>query len=341
MFPMQQEQSVNRDIIVLGGSAGSTAPLRDILAQLPADFPASVFVVQHRAPSRQAETKAWSFSLPSAVAEDGAKVERSRIYVAPADRHLYFEDGKLRVRNGPRENMARPSIDVLFRSAAVVYGPRVVGVILSGTLDDGVVGLAAIKRCRGVTVVQDPSDALADELPYNALESQPLHRLPAAQIPKLLAALVEQPVAAEHSVPSDIALEAHAATVAMTDPAGLDQLAEPSHLTCPECQGPLWRLPAGVDEHYRCEVGHAYNAQSLFSDQSRELERALWVAYRTLIERARLLERLAEGDQSRGRASSALGYAARMREVRQHARSVLSALSVTEGWNHTDPGGGG
>ena len=299
---MQQEQSVHHDIIVFGGSAGSTAPLKGILAQLPSDFPASVFVVQHRALTKQSESlNGWSFALPSVIAEDGAKVERSRIYVAPANRHLYFEDGTVRVRNGPRENMARPSIDVLFRSAAVVYGPRVVGVILSGTLDDGVAGLAAIRRCRGVTVVQEPSDALADELPSNALESHPTHRLPASGIPELLSALVGQPVSAEHSVPSDIALEAHAATAAMTNPRGLDQLAEPSHLTCPECQGPLWRLPAGVDEHYRCDVGHAYNAQSLFSDQGRKLERALWVAYRTLIERARLLERLAEGDQNRGR----------------------------------------
>src|SRR5687768_14252992 len=115
---MQEPQGVSQDIIVLGGSAGSTAPLRQILGQLPADFPASLFVVQHRAVSVAPETiKGWSFALPSSIAEDGTKVERSRIYVAPADRHLFFEDGEVRVRKGPRENMARPSIDVLFRSA--------------------------------------------------------------------------------------------------------------------------------------------------------------------------------------------------------------------------------
>jgi two-component system chemotaxis response regulator CheB len=206
----------------------------------------------------------------------------------------------------------------------------VVGVILSGTMDDGVAGLLAIRRCRGVTVVQDPLDAAADELPRNALDAAPEHLVPADEIAPLLTGLVQRTVPAEYGIPSDLALEAHAAAAAMTDSHGLKQLAEPTHLSCPECQGPLWRLEGPKDEHYRCEVGHAYSPPTLYRDQGKTLERALWVAYRTLTERARLLERMVQHDRARGMASSAGGFADRLSEVQAHAKAVLAALSAAD-----------
>jgi two-component system chemotaxis response regulator CheB len=328
---VQEQNDPGRNIIVIGGSAGSSAPLKRLLSELPADLPASVFVVQHRAVSSVADsTRGWSSSLPVAMAENGMPVERSRVYVAPVNRHLFLEDGVMRVLTGPRENMVRPSIDVLFRSAAVAHGPRVIGVILSGTMEDGVQGLIAIRRCRGVAVVQDPADALSNELPKHALQASPAHRVAAAGLAELLARLARESVAVAHNVPSDLALEARAAVAAMTDPAGMEGMAEASHLSCPECQGPLWRIPSADDEHYRCEVGHAYGTETLFRDQGKTLERALWVAYRTLIERARLLERLVEHDRSRGNTSIASGYAQRLHEIQEHARAVLRALSATD-----------
>ena len=328
--PTTDDQTVRRDIIVIGGSAGSGAPLKRILSELPENFGGSVFVVQHRAAEARDTKLVGSFRLPMSFATDGQRFEPGHVYLAPANRHLMLGGSVMRVLSGPRENMARPSIDVLFRSAAVALGPRVVGVILSGNLDDGVAGLLAIRRCHGVTVVQEPDEALAAELPTLALGTSPTHHLPAASIAALLSTLASEAVSGAHAVPGDLALEARAAFTAMSDPAGLEQLAEPTHWTCQECSGPLWRIPGEHGDHYRCNVGHGYSAASLYRDQSKALERALWIAYRTLIERARLLERLAENDRQRGLESSSSGYTGRLREVEAHAQAVLRALSVTD-----------
>src|SRR5690242_6639024 len=162
----------NRDIIVIGGSAGATAPLKEILARLPSDLPAAVFIVLH-IPAQGigilATVASAAGKLPVRQADSGMAIENGHIYLAAPDHHLLISQSGIMLGRGPRENLVRPAIDPLFRSAALHYGPRVIGVVLSGLLADGAAGLNAIKRCGGVALVQDPKDAIADEMPFCAL----------------------------------------------------------------------------------------------------------------------------------------------------------------------------
>ncbi len=200
-----------KDIIVIGGSAGCHSPLRQILSDLPPDLPASVFIATHvptHTPGYLSEVLEMTSSLPVTRAVDGQAIERGCVYVAVPDHHLLVIDGTVRLGNGPRENLTRPAIDPLFRSAALSYGPRVVGLILSGMLNDGASGLKAIKACGGTAVVQHPLDADADQMPLSALEVVEPDRIAAASdIGQLLVEIVSEDAGRTPQGPEDLALE--------------------------------------------------------------------------------------------------------------------------------------
>src|SRR5579872_3163322 len=198
----------NRDIIVIGGSAGATTPLKQILGALPADLPAAVFVVLHIPPQGigilSTVVRAAS-RLTVLQAKSGMVIDTGHIYLAAPDHHLLLSESHIMLGRGPRENMARPAIDPLFRSAALQYGPRVIGVVLSGLLSDGSAGLNSIKRCGGFTLVQDPRDAIADEMPLQALGATTVDLcVPAARIGDVLSDLVREPAGAALPVPPEI-----------------------------------------------------------------------------------------------------------------------------------------
>src|SRR5579872_4665656 len=201
----------NRDIIVIGGSAGATAPLKQILGALPVDLPAAVFVVLHIPPQGIGILSAVASAaarLPVVQAANGMVIENGHIYLAPPDHHLLLYESHMMLGRGPRDNMARPAIDPLFRSAALRYGPRVIGVVLSGLLSDGSAGLNSIKRCGGFTLVQDPRDAIADEMPSRALGATTVDLcVRAAKIGDVLADLVREPAGKAQPVPAEIRLE--------------------------------------------------------------------------------------------------------------------------------------
>ena len=200
-----------KDIVVIGGSAGSLSVLRQIVDELPPDLPASIFIATH-VPSHSAgylaEVLEWTSRIPIATAIDGQPIELNRVYVAVPDHHLLVVDGTIRFGNGPRENMARPSIDPLFRSAALSYGPRTVGVILSGLLNDGASGLSSIKACGGTAIVQHPLDASADQMPLAALETVDADRVaPASQLARAIAEVVAEDAGAPLHPPQSLQLE--------------------------------------------------------------------------------------------------------------------------------------
>lgn len=332
------QEPLRRDVAVVGASAGGVEALRELVRRLPPDYAAALFVVLHTAPDAPSllhHLLEPMSSLPVVQAEDGAAIVRGRIYVAPPDRHLVLDGSSVRLASGPRENRHRPSIDVLFRSAAVAYGPRVTGVVLTGMLDDGSAGLWAIKRRGGVAIVQDPGDALYPEMPRNALEAvDPDDCLPLSGIAARLAQLARETVAPmAANDPSQLELEVNMAAHNTSTMEQLDQVGTRSPLTCPECGGSLWELE-DPGPRFRCHVGHAYSMHSLDAAQSERVEAALWAALRGLEESEAVARRLADAAARRGHVETAQTFRARASEQAAHAdvlRAVLEELpSKTE-----------
>jgi two-component system, chemotaxis family, protein-glutamate methylesterase/glutaminase len=298
-------------ILLIGGSSGSLEPARHILGALPAELPAAVFVVVHLAASQARPDALFAnhTSLKVKLAEDGVRFLPGEVYIAPADRHLALEGSIMRVYIGPRENNARPSVDVLFRSAAVHHDTRVIGVLLSGALHDGALGLSAVERCGGATLVQASTDAVSPAMPTSALELTRVdHCVPAVDIPALLINIMGQPVPESVPVPEELRLEARVALAAADPRHPVEVLGEPVPITCPDCGGPLSQVRHGSSYGYRCHVGHAYSPSAMLAEHGLALERALWVAYRTIKERGVLLANLMADARAKGAHSSAQGF---------------------------------
>jgi two-component system chemotaxis response regulator CheB len=324
----------NRDIIVIGGSAGATAPLKQILGRLPADLPAAIFIVLHipaQGISILSTVASSAGKLPVRQAENGMKIEAGHVYLAAPDHHLLLSGDHVLLGRGPRENLARPAIDALFRSAALHHGPRVIGVLLSGLLSDGAAGLNAIKRCGGVTVVQDPADAISDEMPRRALEATTIDLCVAgATIGDVLRDLAREPAGAVLPIPPDIKLEVEIAAGDRIGSDSLTSLADPVALTCLGCGGVLSEVKGSRPLRFRCQVGHAYTADALAKEQEGRVDEALPVALRIIEERAELVQRMAADGRRGGRPAVAEMYEARAAEYREYAdmirRVVLQSL---------------
>jgi len=266
------------DIVVVGTSAGGVEALATLVSTLPPELPAAIFVVLHipaHSPSFVSDILGRSGLLETVQASDGMEVEHGRIYVAPPDHHMLVERGNVRIVRGPKENRHRPAVDPLFRSAALAYGPRVVGVILTGALDDGTAGLLAVKRHSGIAIVQDPDEAIYPGMPLSALEHvQVDHILPLAAIGPLLVRLASDQVkeeAGNHMV-EDLEKEMQKAQMDTTLMRADEQDGAPSVFSCPECSGVLWEVQDGNMRRFRCRVGHAFSIGSMFAEQSEALE---------------------------------------------------------------------
>jgi two-component system chemotaxis response regulator CheB len=294
------------DVIVVGASAGGVEALARLVSRLPADLPASLFVVLHLPASGRSmlpQILSSKSRLSAEHPEDGAPTKYGRIYVAPPDRHLMVESGRVRLVRGPRENGHRPAVDVLFRSAARSYGARVIGVVLSGALDDGTAGLLAVKRRGGVAIVQDPAEALFAGMPGSALDNVDVdHCLCLGEMAPLLVQLAHEPVEAGGAEPvsGDMDFESELAKLDLQAVERDPRPGQPSVFTCPECHGNLWEIQDGELIRFRCRVGHAYSADSLQAGQSEALEAALWTALRALEEKAALARRLGTRARERG-----------------------------------------
>jgi two-component system, chemotaxis family, protein-glutamate methylesterase/glutaminase len=320
------------DIIVVGASAGGVEALSQLVRGLPPQIPAAIFVVLHISPfgtSVLPRILSRAGRLPAAHGRNGEPIQTGRIYVAPPDHHLLVQRGFVRLARGPRENSNRPAVDPLFRTAARAYGPRVVGVVLSGTLDDGTAGLIAIKRCGGVAVVQDPNEALFSGMPDSAIENGEVdHIVPLARMADLLDELAREPVeeAGEVSVPDDMEKEA---AIEAFDLAAIEDGARPgtpSTLACPECGGTLWELHEGELTRFRCRVGHAFSPDSLLAEQSEALDTALWSAFRALEETASLADRLAGRAHDRKLLRVAARFEDQARDARERAALIREVL---------------
>jgi two-component system, chemotaxis family, protein-glutamate methylesterase/glutaminase len=319
------------DIIVMGASSGGIEAFIEIVSGLPRDLPAAVFVVLHVSPrgtTKFPDILNRAGRIPAAHARDQGTIRPGRIYVAPPDLHLLLRNGTMRLVRGPKENNVRPAIDATFRTAARTYGPRVVGVLLSGALDDGTAGLAAIKERGGIAVVQDPKDALFPDMPRNAVEVVKVdYCLPRREIAPLLVRLAQEPVTDEAAaVSKEMKKESEIEAMNMDTINDEEKPGTPSVFGCPECGGVLWELQDGELLRFRCRVGHAFGADGLLEAQSESLDTALWSAFRALEENAALARRLAEQARKNQRTNSAKIFEQRAKEVEQQAEVIRQLL---------------
>ena len=330
------------DIIVIGGSGGSLEALRTLVRDLPPDLAASVFVVVHvGANSHLAHVLARSGPLPVQQAASGEAFEPGRIYVAVPGYHLLLHGGHILLRQGPRENLARPAVDPLFRSAAASFGGRVIGVVLSGGLADGTAGLQAIKRCGGLAVVQDPADAPVSSMPRSALRHVEVdHVCPVDAMAPLLARLAREPAGPTPDIPLDIRVEAAIAAQELVDMRADDMLGTPSRFTCPECHGALWEIEDGSMLRYRCHVGHAFAADAVLSSQGEEIDRLLGTLLRSHQERAALANRMARHERDNDRQTLAEQLERRARDYEHDVEIMKRLLRSGEVASREEPAGG-
>jgi two-component system chemotaxis response regulator CheB len=269
--------------------------------------------------------------LPVRQAEEGMTIQPGHIYLAVPGCHLLLaETGVIRLGRGPRENMSRPAIDALFRSAAVAFGPRVIGVLLSGMLNDGVAGLEAIKRCGGYALVQDPNEAVAAEMPRNALRKVSIDKtVPTARLGEVVMDMVSEPIGSAPDIPDDLRMEVEIAAGERIDSDGVRHFADPAPLTCPSCGGVMSKLRNGKLLRFRCQVGHAMSAEVLAKEQENAVDEALRVALRVIEERAELVSRMADDSRRSERMAVAQMYDQRVAEYRNYADVLRRALILS------------
>ena len=317
---------------MIGASAGGVDALRTIIPKIPADFPAPVFIVVHippEVPSLLARILERHAALRVEEAADGVRWKRGVIYVASPDCHLVLQDGVIRSARGPRENRHRPAIDPLFRSAALHFGPRAIGVVLTGSLDDGTAGAVAIKKRGGRVVIQDPSEAMFPSMPASVMEHVEVDAV--VTIETLVPTLIEMlnaPVADAVAKPGrDLELEVRMATLESDALEEEERPGKPSPYSCPDCGGVLWEIDdAGDLTRYRCRVGHSFSPDTMVAAQSDQLEEALWSAVKTLEETVRLSRRIAENERRRGHEWMAARFEEKEREAAARAETIRRVL---------------
>lgn len=326
---------MRRNVIVVGASAGGVEALRTLAAGLPADLPATVLVVLH-VPSYGGSVLPAILDragpLPATHPDGELPMEEGRIYVAPPDHHLLVVDDHCVITRGPRENGHRPAIDVLFRSAARAGGARVIGVVLSGVLDDGTAGLQAIAQRGGTTIVQDPHDAVYPGMPTSALEHVRVdHVAPVSEIGALIARLAKEEIdaaATPRVVPALGLMEAETEVAMMEERVMHDaeRPGEPSAYSCPDCNGVLWEIHDGELVRYRCRVGHAWSADGLLGQQAEQLDSALWMALRGLEEKAALAHNLSARARTRSAPLMAQRYEEQAADATRAAEVIRRML---------------
>lgn len=321
--------TARRDIVVIGGSAGSLEALSNLVCHLPGDLAAALFVVVHVLPVAESHLPRIldrRGALRAKHAREGDAIRPGRILVAPPDHHMLLRRDRVELSRGPRENSTRPAIDPLFRTAAAAFGRRVCGIVLSGNLDDGSEGLRQIVAAGGMGIVQDPAEALHPEMPRNALaRCSSSRRMPVHRIGRSLAEFV-----GAGPTDGDVAMEAHSA---QRDPVAAqavigagDSQGTPTGLSCPECHGVLWASPDPGDPTLHCRIGHAYTLETLQSQRRLEIEQAMNAAVRALHEDSSLARHIAEKAERGGRQAMAHRFSIRAQAAISHARVLENLL---------------
>ena len=325
-----------RNIIVMGASAGGITALKKVLGGLSATLDAAILIVLHVSPRSNCSVIAQGFQKQTAlrcrVAANMMPLESGVVYLAPADHHLMVKGTTMLINNGAHENKYRPSIDVLFRSAAVAFGHRVIGVILTGMLEDGTSGMVAVKRGGGLCVVQDPDEAEFSDMPQSVLNNVKVdYRGSLDEIPAIIQEIVSQPLPPYTIVPNELQIEADITEKMMSNIDDLKLIAERSDFICPDCGGGLWAIKNDPLHRYRCHTGHVYTEKLLFDLQDQKIEESVWVAIRLLEEKVNLMVLMQSRKDSEGESVRSLLYQRRIDEMNMHIARLklfLGALAT-------------
>lgn len=299
-----------KKIVVVGASAGGLLALKQLIGQLRKDFPLPILVVQHISTDATGNVLMNVLNTFNTIkcqhAKPGTTMKAGHLYLAPSDHHLMIDkDLKLLVTKGAQENRARPAIDPLFRSAAVALGNGVIGILLTGYLDDGTAGMKVIKRCGGICIVQDPADADYPDMPQHALNNVKIdYMLPISQMGELLYRLIHRKLSKRIPVPKNILVEAAIAERVLSDLPSVSALGEQVPFNCPGCGGVLWKMVKDKNLRFRCHTGHAYTSAALLAEQTSKIEETMWTALRMFEERKNLLTEIASGRKGVGSKSA-------------------------------------
>lgn len=337
---MKELEANYRNIVVIGASAGGLEVILDVVRRLPADLPAAVFVVQHipaYAKSSISKVLAAHTELGVKAAEDGESIRAGTIYVARADHHLLVEENRVTMTKGPRENRFRPAVDALFRSAAYAYQDRVIGVVLSGALNDGTSGMWTINHFGGTAIVQDPGEALFGDMPEGVMQyTQVQYVLKAAEIGPLINEMCRKQIIKTNQnglvakqrelMEIELAIAKGSNGVDL----GLLERGAPSHLTCPECHGALTKFVEGRLVRYRCHTGHAHTAESLLAGIQDNVEKSMWEVMRGMEESQILLCTMADSFDEGGMDGLACRFRHRAQQIQRQAGYVQDAINEAD-----------
>ena len=319
-------------IIVIGASAGGLQAVTELMAQVTEEMNAAVFLVLHASSFAYGDIVVQRLQRNSVftckIAEHDEPIRTRHFYLAPPDHHLILKNGKMILGRGPVENRWRPSIDVLFRSAAVNYTTRVIGIIVTGLLEDGAAGMQTIKACGGTCIVQDPKEAEYPDMPQAVLRVVDVDYCTSLQrIAIILQEKTKNGVGKSANIPAQVLKEAE---IAERVAIGIDVISdlggERSAYSCPDCGGALWELKDGGMTRFRCHTGHMYSANDLQEVKRKELEKTFWVVLRILEERRNLLYKMAEEERSKGWERSALNKISRAEELETHIGRIKGIL---------------
>lgn len=323
-------------IIVVGASAGGMNALIELVAQFREDLEAAVFIVMHLSRNSISDFLVHRLQphtlLKCEVAKDDASIEKGHIYVAAPNQHLLVKTDKIILGRGPEENRWRPSIDVLFRSAAAAYNTRVIGVVLTGSLDDGTTGMLAIKRSGGICIVQDPNEAEYPDMPLSVLNNMEVDY--SVSLTKMGSIIFDITLTEPEQIaaPSDIIIESDIAERVVVDYDNVRKIGEKSIYACPDCGGGLWAInkQTGKTDRYRCHIGHSYSENDLVIKQGQILESTLWTALRIMEERRNLFKKMEDDNLRKGLSKMALSYQEKGQDIQFHVDKMKEILYATQ-----------
>ncbi|HTE23520.1 chemotaxis protein CheB [Flavitalea sp.] len=318
-------------IIVIGASAGGIAPLSELMSQLEPDINAAIFIVLHLSNTgigTLLKDKIQSVSsLPCTIAANAVPIQKGHVYIAPPDYHLIVKETTMLIKSGPPESRWRPSIDILLRSAAVTHTEKVIGIILTGLLDDGTSGMVAISKCGGTTIVQDPEEAQFPDMPLSVLQAIDVSHVSKLEgMGRLIKNVIKTKVLKKASVPYDLRMEAEIAERTASGITDTMQLGKHTVYSCPGCGGGLWERKENELLTYRCYIGHKYTEPELYRQQNQKLETALWISVRMMEEKRNLLLKLRDQDRTKGFTKLSADYMERAREFEEHIKTMKSLL---------------